>query len=527
MHKSVILGLTLLFAVNFARAQDADLPLCSPEQWEKMEAFFPRFDEIDPLLDSVESSADLLAFSEVALTLRSDLWNDPPICEPYIEMATLASRMLGDSVIVNAMYLFHPDDSDTDRLLGIEDWNASELAYYLGLGAKYVASHLGLGPWEASDDDDAISATCSEAQKQRIVGTKRQAFVNILRGAFTVDTVADLLLYDDQQLAFREAAYADLPLCVEAYNAAQRVVHIGDDFAAAHALAFSGVRPAANPALHQVLDRIEQLPAWIIPGEYRDPARVRRLFDSNLPACTEAQLAEAAGISHPRFAAAGEFDEGVIINATRQQLLAYATIDIAWRAENLPRFPQCAEAYKIALILSQTGSDIVSAAAITVSGAPRAQNIYHDQALRGVEALQLHLAQLPEATADGTVAAESPSPLPDCTIRQLQIMIAMVMAPYSTLAEIILRIDVKEDFRHYAEAKFAWRTKHLPYLPACSGALDLAYTVNSHADNIAGFATLGMYAQIDADADPYYAEVGAFSDLYDRILADVVARAPQ
>lgn len=527
MRKALILCAMLIFAVNIARAQDSGLPLCTAEQWDKMDEMLPRFDEMDALLESMETGADLLAFVETALTLRIDLWSAPPLCQPYIEFATIASTVIDDNVILNAMYLYHPADSDTKRLLGGESWSATELAHLVGLGAKFIASHLGLGPWEATDNDGAIPATCSEAQKQRIVDTKRQAYVDILRGAFSVDTAADLLHFDDEQLAFRETTYADLPLCAEAYDAAQRVAHISADFVAAHALAFSGVAPAANPSLQQILNNIEQLPAWITPGDYHDPDRVRRLFDNNLPACTEAQLAEVARISHPRFGPAGEFDEGDIINATRQQLLAYATIDIAWRADSLPLFPQCAEAYEIALLLSQTGTDIVAAAAISVSGAPHAQNIYHDQALRGVEALQLRLAQLPETTAESTVVEALTSPLPACTIAQLLIMGDMVMAPYGALAGIIRDIDVKDDFRHYAEAIFAWRAKNLRYLPACSGALELAFMGNSHADNIAGAFTLDLYAQVNNDANPYYEEIGAFLELYDRLLADIVARAPQ
>ena len=316
MRKTLILFATLIFAVNFGRAQDSGLPLCTAEQWDKMDEMLPRFDELDALLESMETGADLLAFVETALTLRIDLWSAPPLCQPYIEFATIASRLINDNVILNAMYLYHPADSDTKRLLGGEAWSANELAHLVGLGAKYIASHLGLGPWEASDNDGVIPATCSEAQKQRIVGTKRQSYVNILRPAFSVDTVADLLHFDDEQLAFRATAYADLPLCAEAYDAAQRVAHISGDFVAAHALAFSGVTPTANPALQRILDSIEQLPAWVIPGEYRDSAPVRRLFDNNLPACTEAQLAEVVGISHPRFGPAGEFDESAITEIT-------------------------------------------------------------------------------------------------------------------------------------------------------------------------------------------------------------------
>ena len=88
------------------------------------------------------------------------------------------------------------------------------------------------------------------------------------------------------------------------------------------------------------MDSIEQLPAWIIPIEFRDAERVRRLFDSNLPACTEAQLAEVAGISHPLIGPVGEFDEGFITEMTRQLMLASATIEIAWRAaESCRVFP--------------------------------------------------------------------------------------------------------------------------------------------------------------------------------------------
>lgn len=527
MRKLLVLFAVLICTVNFTRAQDADLPLCSAEQWNKMEEIIPRFDEMDVLLDSMETEADLLAFIEAALTLRIDLWSAPPLCQPYIEFATIASGIINDNVILNAMYLFHPDDSDTKRLLGGEAWSANELVHLFGLGAKTIASHLGLGPWEASDDDDAIPAICSEVQKQRIIRAKRQAYVNILRGAFSVDTVEDLLRFDDEQLAFRQTAYADLPLCAEAYDLAQRMRHISADFVAAHALAFSGVAPASNPSLQQILGHIGQLPAWIIPREYRDPARVRRLFDNNLPKCTDAQLAEVAGISHPLLGIAGEFDESAITAATRQQMLAYATIEIAWRAENLSRFPKCAEAYEIALLMSQTGTDIVVAAAIAISGAPRAENLYLDQVMRGIEALQLRLAQLPGTTVAGSAAAANTYTLPPCTIPQLRVMGEMVVVPYYEAAQNALKIDGTDAVIRYAEVQFAWRANNLRYLPACSGAIDFAYLFNSHTDNIIAAYALGVYARVIAEANPYVKENDAFRDRFDRLVADLVALAPE
>ncbi len=526
MRKFLILCAMLIFAVNLARAQDSGLPLCTAEQWDRMSEIRPRFNEMDVLFDSIETEAEFLAYIAAALSLRNDLWRDPPLCEPYIEIATEVSRIAEDNNIVSPMYWFHPDEIDTKRLLVIEEWNAGELGYLIGLGARSIASFLGLGPWHESEDDGALPAACSYEQKQRVIEVKRQAYVKILRAAFSVDTVEDLLHFDDEQLAFRATAYAHLPLCADAYDAAQRIAHISGDFVAAHALAFSGVAPDFNPSLQQILHSIEQLPAWIIPGEYRDRARVRRLFDNNLPACTEAQLAEVASISHPRFGPAGEFDESAITEVTRRQMLAYATIDIAWRADNLPRFPKCAEAFEIALLMSQTGTDIVAAAAISVSGAPRAENLYLDQTLRGVEALQLRLAQLPETTAERSAAKANANSLPACTIRQLRIMREMVTVPYQAVHRIALNFDGPGVVSRYGKAQFAWRKNNLRYLPACSGAIDLAYLLNSKTDNTAAAYALGLFARVITEANPYLKEIRAFLDQYEQMWSDLFDLAP-
>ena len=527
MRKCLILGLALLCAVNFTHAQDLDLPFCTPEQWEKMTEIRPRFDEVDALFESVETENDFLGYFAAAIDLRNDLWRDPPLCEPYIEIATLVGQISNDNVILNPMYWFYTGDNDTDRRLGGDEWSAGELAYLFGLGAKSIASALGLGPWEASDENSEIPAACSYVQKQRIIRAKRQDYVNILRGGFAVDTIEDLLRFDDEQLAFRATAFVDLPLCADAYNAAMQVTHISADFVAAHALAFSGVAPASNPSLQQIVGHIGQLPAWIIPREYLDPARVRRLFDYNLPQCTEAQLAEVAGISHPLLGIAGEFDESAITAATRQQMLAYATIEIAWRAENLSRFPKCAEAYEIALLMSQTGTDVAVAAAIAVSGAPRDENLYLDQVLRGIEALQLRLAQLPETTVSGSAAAANTYSLPPCTIPQLRVMGDMVVVPYYEAAQNALKIDGADAVSRYAEVQFAWRANNLRYLPACSGAIDFAYLFNSHTDNIIAAYALGVYPRVIAEANPYVKENDAFRDRFDVLVADLVALAPE
>ncbi len=527
MRKLLVLFAVLLCALNFSRAQDAGLPFCTPEQWDTMEKIRPRFDEIDALFESVETEEDFLGYFAAALSLRNDLWSDPPLCEPYIEIATLVGQILDDNVILNPMYWFYTGDSDTDRMLGGDEWSAGDYAYLFGLGAKSIASALGLGPWHASEDDSAIPTACTYAQKQRVIRAKRQAYVNVLRGGFAVDTVEDLLRFDEEQLAFRETALTDLPLCAEAYDAAKQVTHISADFVAAHALAFSGVAPASNPSLQQILNGIEQLPAWIIPREYRDPARVRRLFVNNLPACTEAQLAKAAGISHPLIGPVGEFDEGVIAEMTRQQLLAYATIDIAWRAETLSRFPQCAEAFEIALLMSQTGTDIVAAGAIAVSGAPRAENLYHDQVLGAVEALSLRLAQLPEASAEESAVDANTNSLTSCTIPQLRVIGNMVVGPFGEVAKTALNMGETSGASRYAEAQFAWRANNLPYLPACSGAIDLAFLFNSQTDDTAAAYALGVFAGVITEANPYIEEIGAFGDRFDRLLADLIDLAPE
>ena len=265
MRRFLLLCTVLLSTVSFARAQEADLPLCGAGQWERMSEIRPRFYEMDALLESVETESEFLVYIADALSLRNDLWRDPPLCEPYIEIATQVSRITEDNIIVNPMYWFHPDDAETKRLQVIDERSASELGYYIGLGARSVASLLGLGPWHESGDDGALRAACSYVQKQRVIREKRQTYVDILRGAFSVDTVEDLLRFDDEQLAFRATAYADLPLCADAYDAAQRLAHLSGDFVAAHTLAFSGVAPQANHPLQQILNSIEQLPAWIIP----------------------------------------------------------------------------------------------------------------------------------------------------------------------------------------------------------------------------------------------------------------------
>ena len=91
MRKWLILIFMLLYAVNSVRAQDTALPLCSAEQWDRMEGIRPRFDEVDSLFESVETELDFLVYFAAAIDLRNDLWSDPPLCEPYIEFATLWS----------------------------------------------------------------------------------------------------------------------------------------------------------------------------------------------------------------------------------------------------------------------------------------------------------------------------------------------------------------------------------------------------------------------------------------------------
>ena len=82
----LVLCIMLSLSVNIVGAQDAALPLCTAEQWERMEGIRPRFDEVDALFESVEREQDFLVYFAAAIDLRNDLWRDPPLCEPYIEI---------------------------------------------------------------------------------------------------------------------------------------------------------------------------------------------------------------------------------------------------------------------------------------------------------------------------------------------------------------------------------------------------------------------------------------------------------
>ena len=131
------------------------------------------------------------------------------------------------------MYWFYTGDSDTDRHV---EWRGVERGRntLICLVSAPSQSHR---LWAWVPGKQALKTArfplpALYAQTQRVIRAKQQAFVNILRGGFAVDTVEDLLRYDGEQLEFRVSALADLPLCADAYDAAQRVTHISADFVA-------------------------------------------------------------------------------------------------------------------------------------------------------------------------------------------------------------------------------------------------------------------------------------------------------
>ena len=355
MRIMLILLILLLNLGLAVRGQESGLPLCHADQINWAEDASPQIEALGRQLETIQTADDFLQYSRDQLAFRQDLWGAPPLCDPYLEAGVIISRYLSDAAYLSAIEWLGVFQMDSPRLQQFKQLGED----VGGLLAKLVGDYLSLlvSPDPRAEQSDGTLPACADWQLQALRAAKTDEYSAILKAAFAVETVDDLLNYDGEQLAFREKIWNDLPLCAEAFEIAPRIFHISSDFLSAHALAFAGVPFDTNPFYWQLERDIRLLPSWLFDALETTKELTRQLFISHLPSCSPAQLAQLAAIEPP-FAADKRHVRELTNTGSMGVAREYALAEIRWRNEHMALFPPCTESIELALYMSGLGSDL-------------------------------------------------------------------------------------------------------------------------------------------------------------------------
>ena len=519
MRRRLAVTLLILSIASVVSGQDSGLPLCHADQINWAEDASPQIEALGQQLATVQTTDDFLSYSRAQLTFREDVWGAPPLCDPYLEAGALISRYYNDIVSLGVIEWLDVLREDSPRLQQLEQagWDVG------GLLVELIGDYLSLlvSPDPRAEQSDGTLPACTIQQLQGMRAAKTDEYTTILNAAFAVDTIDDLLRYDADQLAFREKIWKDLPPCAEAFAVAPLMFHISGDFLTAHALAFAGVPFDSNPFYWQLERDIRRLPSWLFEVMETTPDLTRQLFESNLPSCSPAQLAQIAAIEPPFDA-----DKGHVLDLMDTESLGtareYALTEIRWRQQRMPLFPPCTESIELAFAMSNLGNDLVAGTALHLAGARPWANPYRGQTLIGageVKALRSDLPAISELASVDQPVVE----LPGCTLMQVDSVAQSMLNSFQDVLEVMSPVESVEspdDYINFADSHFSWRESILERLPPCAEAIEIALFLSQ----ITGiFAPMNIleYAGLSPDENPYIEEITNVAPVFQAMMTRI------
>ena len=177
-------------------------------------------------------------------------------------------------------------------------------------------------------------------------------------------TLDGLLEYGEKQLSWRGDNLAQLPLCSGAILARILMTQLLSDHLAKSALSLAKVADEESPYRNLPSDsqRIEAFALQILGADRRQaPATA----PTDLPACSVREAERLAEI----LANFGSLLRISVDDDSRSASLLLIADFLAWRAQDLPALPPCAEAVELGFLMNEFVSDFTATLALALAGA--------------------------------------------------------------------------------------------------------------------------------------------------------------
>ena len=460
MRKLLLLSLiAILTIIPASKGQDSYFPPCSETEVDIV------FDDIvsgyDALLEDiagVETLDDLLGYSEAQFEWRDNTWSKLPACAEAWAISLLLSQTVNDLVVWVAIDAagVPADENPYPEQVELAAWRINELIAMIDYDDRMaMPSSSGLPP-------------CSEVELEHHFSEMVSGYTNLSRLVSESGTVEGLLVYSSAQIAWREAFWQQLPACAELTELAWLMSQITGDRASTLALAFLGVPLDANLYRKRLtIDnaRMGELTAAIL--EIQTSATEAPQQGSESLSCSESEL-RILGKALSDFTL---LDGSTV--ATVDEWISFREEQIEQRKSSLSKFPLCAEAIELRLLITQLSNDFITRIALEERGAsddnPYLQRPSAQEQIGAAGLKLLRTLQANQAPADR-------KPPPACSAAELDILAGINNEFQAMLRALNFSADV--EMLSIIESQLAWRENSLALLPACLEALELGLLMN-------------------------------------------------
>ncbi len=461
MRKLLLLSLIAMLAIIPAsKGQDSYFPPCSEAEVDIV------FDDIvsgyDALLDDiagVETLDDLLGYSEAQFEWRDSTWEKLPACAEAWAISLLLSQTVNDLVVWVAIDAagVPADENPYPEQVELAAWRINELIAMIDY-----------------DDRTAMPSSgglrsCSKAELEHHFSEMVSGYTNLSRLVSESDTVEKLLVYSNAQIVWREAFWLQLPACAELIELTWLMSQITGDRASTLALAFLGVPLDANLYRKRLtIDnaRMGELTAAILEVQ-TSATEAPQQGSESLP-CSESEL-RILGKALSDFTL---LDGSTV--ATVDEWISFREEQIEQRKSSLSKFPLCAEAIELRLLITQLNNDFIARIALEERGTPDDDNPYlqRPSAQEQIGAAGLKLLRTLQANQ---APADRKAP-PACSAAELDILAGINNEFQAMLRALNFSADV--EMLSIIESQLTWRENSLALLPACLEALELGLLMN-------------------------------------------------
>ena len=388
--------------------------------WPTREGAFAYIDALDALLAWRETESGKL--------------QDYPACAESLEMARLMEQISNDAAAQD-VYFLNGWDGDLPQSQPLmqsyrrRDQLIEEIEGTLASGERQ-AEHL---------SDDTRYPYCNlaelETHLEAIIG-----YLDLLAIADAVTDIDELVAYATAQVAWRESTWREMAPCELVRHYRFDMSRLTEDLFVFKWLELDGLSESENPYTDTVslyrgyLESLEDYFHGRLERRRAEAGAGAEAF-AGLPRCP-ADLVESELERLRAYVAIGATEIESL-----EQLLSFSEEQMAWRAENIPGVPHCAELLEIRTLLIQLNGDFVARAGLQLAAVPAEDNPY--MRLPGDQERVDALAYSSETSGTDTSQARA------CTDEEKRAAISEDTGEYTYLLNAIRTASVIENYITY------------------------------------------------------------------------------
>ena len=303
----------------------------------------------------------------------------------------------------------------------------------------------------------------------------------------SIDSLDDVVDHAALHLESRDASLSLLPLCRAAIVTQRQVIALYGDFAGGSALDRAGLPRDGNPYFAR---------------ELVDETAVDRALADLLAATGEGDAPEARG--ELRYCTRAENDllnqlaadflsiELGAANAGNRTLIVFIDLILAWREDNMPLLPKCAQAIELGFLLSKATTDTAAMLAFGYAAVPASENPYIQPANRARDSLSTWRKDLqiirPQYKGAAALALGPASVLPTCNAIGVRYAHDVLVSKVMDLVLMGQRAETAEDLLAYEQAHIDLRAGSLARLPICAELFEINWLLRQVAADGAAWA---------------------------------------